>query len=255
MKSSYRIIKLRSGEELIATIKGQSKGKYILERPMLFESVVIHSPMGDKKEITTLSNWIGFSDDISAKVPKDYIAVFLNPSSETSKLYDLEKEREDTSNIERKVKKTPFNNPNDYKNLDMDYINELMDSLTEEPPMLPFEDMMDNPLDNLFSEEQSDMPNVPDEKDMKDFIAMTLFFPPEILNTFVENGIIDPKVLEDMQEFGKMNLNENLNEKFDENKRKDADDYGMHWEDWSPYVEDYIEDEDDDDDQSLDPDQ
>ena len=232
MKSSYRIIKLRSGEELIASIRGQSNGKYILERPMLFESIIIHSPMGKQKEITTLSNWIGFSDEITAKVPKDYVALFLKPSSETSKLYDLEKEREDTSEVERKVKKHPFNNPSDYKELDMDYTSELMNSLTEETPTSPFGDMLDNP----FNEEEPE-PEISDDE-MKNFIAMTLFFPPEILNTLIENGIIDPKVLEDMQEFGKMKFNKNDN--FDEDKRKDEDDYGMRWEDWSPNPEDYF---------------
>ena len=50
MKTPYRILKLRSGEELIAKIRGESKGKLILERPMIFKTILLSGNYGTQKE-------------------------------------------------------------------------------------------------------------------------------------------------------------------------------------------------------------
>ena len=56
--NSYRILKLKSGEELIVRISGQKKDKLIIERPMIFKSSVITDQYGHAKEITVLKNWL-----------------------------------------------------------------------------------------------------------------------------------------------------------------------------------------------------
>ena len=40
MSSSYRVLKLQSGEEIIAKIKGKEGEKVILENPMIFTTQV-----------------------------------------------------------------------------------------------------------------------------------------------------------------------------------------------------------------------
>lgn len=217
MKSSYRILKLRSGEDIIGAIRGKSKGKFVIERPMVFETVIVSNAFGGSKEITTLNNWIGFSDDITVKIPEDYVITFLTPSLSTSTLYDLEKEREDTGGSERKVKGTP----NVEDSMNPEGLLNLFKSLaeSEETPVLPFDE---SPIDVPEEDIPEDMP--------KDFVAMTLIFPPDILLTLAENGLIDPNMLEDMLNSGKIKFND----------KRDEEDYGMDWRDWSPYPEDYI---------------
>ena len=98
MKTAYRILKLKSGEDIITRIKGQDKNKLILERPMSFVTRIIMDPYtGRQKELTILKNWIPYTNEIQTKIPKDYIASFLTPDSEVIKLYDLEKEKEDVN--------------------------------------------------------------------------------------------------------------------------------------------------------------
>ena len=95
-KKSYRILKLRSGEELIAGIQGESNNKLILERPMIFKSLIIPDPFGGKqKEITILKNWLSHTNEIQTKIPKDFIATYLTPDNDVVELYNLEKEKQD----------------------------------------------------------------------------------------------------------------------------------------------------------------
>jgi len=93
--TQYRILKLRSGEEIITKITGKQKGKMILERPMIFRTMMVHDGLGRPKEVTVLRNWTPNTNEIHAKIPEDYIATFLTPSMEAVKLYELEKDQED----------------------------------------------------------------------------------------------------------------------------------------------------------------
>ena len=177
--------------------------------------------------ITTLNNWIGFSDDITAKIPEDHVITFLKPSSKTSKLYELEKEREDIGGLERKLS----NGKNTKDTMNPEHLSNLFNSLNEESPKLPFDEpnSSENPNKDIS------------EETMKDFVAMTLIFPPEIFFTLAENGIIDPNLLEDMLNYGKI--------KFDDTERRDKEDYGNQWRDWSPYLGDYFHDDIEDEDE------
>ena len=103
MGNSYRILKLRSGEDIITKILGQKKGKYIIERPMIFKSTIIFDEFGQKRDITILKDWLQFTNEISVEIPKDHIATFLTPDNSATKLYDLEKEKEDTEPTANKI--------------------------------------------------------------------------------------------------------------------------------------------------------
>ena len=86
MKSSYRIMKLKGGEEIIASMRGQSGNKFVLERPMIFEQTIVSGPFGEK-EITTLNNWIKLSDEITTKIPKDYVITLIKLDDVLHELY------------------------------------------------------------------------------------------------------------------------------------------------------------------------
>jgi|15BtaG_2_1085339.scaffolds.fasta_scaffold32323_1 NAD-specific glutamate dehydrogenase len=103
MSSAYRILKLKSGEEIITRILSQQKGKLVLERPMVFKTIVMMDGLGRQKEITVLKNWLQFTDQITTDIPKDYIATFLTPDQPSSELYDLQKEKDDTDPSENQI--------------------------------------------------------------------------------------------------------------------------------------------------------
>ena len=73
MDKSYRIMKLKSGEEIITQIKGEVKDKFILFRPMLFQTKYMIDGYGRQKEVITLKNWLEFTEQIQTKIPKDFI--------------------------------------------------------------------------------------------------------------------------------------------------------------------------------------
>ena len=58
MSSSYRVLKLQSGEEIIAKIKGKEGEKVILENPMIFTTQLRSTPFGQTQEITFLKDWL-----------------------------------------------------------------------------------------------------------------------------------------------------------------------------------------------------
>ena len=103
MASEYRILKLKSGEEIIAKIVGQDKDRMVIQRPYLFKTSTMMDPLGRQREITVLRNWLKHTNQVQFKVPKDHIAMFLEPDADATHLYELEKEREDVDYRPRKV--------------------------------------------------------------------------------------------------------------------------------------------------------
>ena len=90
MKSQYKILKLKSGEEIITRIMSQQKGKFIIERPMIFRTLVTLDRLGNQREITVLRNWLQFTDEIITEIPKDYVASFLIPDKSSENLYNIQ---------------------------------------------------------------------------------------------------------------------------------------------------------------------
>ena len=268
MNNSYRILKLRSGEELITRIRGEKKGKLIIERPMVFKSSTLTDTYGRAKEVTTLKNWLSYATQEQAYIPKDFIASFLEPDIDVLKLYNYEKRKDDyfkrqakkKNKIVKKKKPTsPTNNngnfdgANDIGNL-VNFMNHLNHRKDDEKTFIEkimedINNMDDEELEELRKQanEESNNPSVPE--DYTNFISMTLFLPPDALMTFVENGLLEE---EDVQEVidglkGKFNINNNNNpngwhqkDLFEDLNDREPEEYGNDWRDWSPYLADYF---------------
>jgi len=222
MEKSYRILKLRSGEELIANLRGESNNKLIIERPMIFKSIIIPDPFGKQKELTILKNWLSHTNEIQTKIPKDFIATYLKPDSDVIKLYNLEKEKQDTDlNPKRKIIDTKKEN----KKLDDMTSEDLNDFLN-----MVKQEMDENP--NAFEDESPMMP-----PDMKNFINMSIFLPPEALLSLVDAGLLD---VEDINALIDSMRNDDNYYKGNDKKKQDENDFGMDWRDWSPDPDDYL---------------
>jgi len=232
MKTPYRILKLRSGEELIAKIRGESHGKLILERPMIFKTVLLSNNYnGSQKEITILKNWLSLSNDIETKIPKDFVATFLEPDNRVIELYDLEKKKEDIDPPSPKkiikgkdIENEPKTISDILNNMSDENVKEMFDAIQDD-----LKEMRENPEN--FNE-------WPDISENQNLINMSLFLPPEALLSLVDAGLLDIK---DVQQLIDTMNNEmkNINDIYTGDE-EDREDFGTKWTDWSPDPKDYL---------------
>ena len=92
-KTQYRIMKLRSGEEIITRIVNSTKDKLTVERPMCFRSLMIQDYYGTPKEILVMKNWIPLSVENRIEIPKDSIMSYMTPNPDAISLYEAERKK------------------------------------------------------------------------------------------------------------------------------------------------------------------
>ena len=249
MNSKYRILKLRSGEEIIAQIVGQSNGKMIVERPMVFKSLLVEK-FGMKREITVLKNWLYNSSQVRTEIPKDHIATFLEPHSMVEELYELEKDKEDVNPQEKNIIAPPStdiesNDPlsNDPFDIDPEIIEEHMKKLLDAmknnvDPELHHSnaDGMEFPVDEMEDD-------INDRTEYEQFIILNMMFPPSILRDMINNGLLDPDELRKINKEANNPIDSPIEEITNDytGDEKDRDDYGNKWTDWSNDINEYLE--------------
>ena len=109
MSNSYRIIKLKSGDDVITKIKGKENGKLIVETPMIFKSTIVNDFTGIPKEVTVLQKWAKYCTNKEVKIPEDFILMYLTPMEDAINLYNLEKNKEHKQSTVKK-QLPPINN-------------------------------------------------------------------------------------------------------------------------------------------------
>ena len=244
METTYRVIKLNSGEEIIAKIKGEITGNMLIERPMIFKSSTAFDAFGNQKEVTYLRNWLSFSDQIETKISTNNVLTVLTPDSFVISLYDKEKEREDTRPSDTILSPMKPNIPTNKKTLE-DFMGELEDMI--DPDLNP--DMEDDVDPSEYLKKMGFDPNQlshimdqffesEDKPTNHELVNLNISFDPTILRNLVDNDIIPPEYL--LRLIEKFNNHENITDEFtgDENDRED---FGNKWSDWNqnPDSEDY----------------
>lgn len=240
-KIQYKIMKLRSGEEIIARISNSTQKKITVERPMCFRSIMIQDAFGTPKDILVMKNWIPLSVDNHIDIPKDHIVSYINPNPDAISLYESEKEREDGKlKISEFKKQNPIDEEEDFKK------------------MMKFLSDNTQKLDEMMNKAEKNEENASDSKENKDdMIFMNMMFPPEMLIDLIESDLIDPEVFGEMykdikkskkskptppknKKASKKGLSEGNSSKYtgDQTNHKD---FGNRWTDWNPDLssEDY----------------
>lgn len=244
METTYRVIKLNSGEEIIAKIKGEIEGNMLIERPMIFKSSAAFDGFGNQKEVTYLRNWLSFSNQIETKISKNNILTVLEPDSHVITLYDKEKEREDTKPNNPTLGPMKSNHMNK-KNLEdfMDELEDMVDpNLNEDmdPEMEPEEylkkmgfdpDQLSNIMDQFFGSGEEGI-------NEKELVNLNISFDAKILKTLVDNDIIPPEYL--LRLIDKFENGKSISDEFTGDE-KDREDFGNKWTDWNqnPDSDDY----------------
>ena len=229
----YRILKLKNGDELITSIIGQDGNELIVERPMMFIYTSMQDHNGFMKQVTVLQNWLINSNQVTTKIPKNEVMTFLDPSDQSIKLYNIEKESEDMEH--------PAPEPLDM----MDFINDTLHTdINDSFPMenIPPENIK-NLLDDLMGLNNSieNIPIEPNEEE-QNYISMTLFFPPKSLLVLAEAGLLDVEDVRDMIDSLTIKKNKKTQKKRKKSPMSDPDHpkFGNRWFDWSEDLEDYF---------------
>jgi hypothetical protein len=207
--NSYRIMKLRSGEQIITEIKSSGK-KFRVKRPMAMRSGVAMDPLGGQKEFIILRDWLQHTQEIETSIPEDFIVTILRPSKEMSEMYDEEKEKADV-------------NPIMSSNMD------IFNSTSFEELKKTIQDELDN-LDDMDERYSNTL------KGKDEFIMMSLSLNFETLKKLFDVGVITE---EDFSEIARGFGETNHEEISGETKYTKGD--GTEWTDWSPFPKDYLD--------------
>ena len=99
---SYKILKLKSGEELISHVTEKNKRTLVLTRPMVFRTTTLMDKIGRPYDMTLLKDWLIHTTSQQIEIPKTHIASMLDPTDDTFRLYDMEMKRLDVLSEDRK---------------------------------------------------------------------------------------------------------------------------------------------------------
>ena len=81
-KTKFRILKLRSGENIICNISKNLKDKLIIEHPHELDTMIMVDRFGiPRQEKLILKEWINYSKGNAISIPKDYIIDILQPTA------------------------------------------------------------------------------------------------------------------------------------------------------------------------------
>ena len=154
MSQEYKVIKLKSGEELIAEVSDTDSDKVKLTKPMVFKTIIISDPTnGYPKEGIVLKNWLAFGNQTETTIPSDFIATILEPTNDVITYYLSEKDREDgtytktpiedlTKQIQPKLTDDQIKKVEDYENMISDMFETIFGEMEAEenlpaPPKNP----------------------------------------------------------------------------------------------------------------------
>lgn len=204
----YKILKLRSGEELISIVNQVGAKKIVLDRPMQMKLATMHDPItGEiKKEMWVLRDWMNNSEELTCDIPTDFIVTTIKPNQKIIDQYESKKLKEDEI---ASLGIDPID-PNSiledlYKQLGLDMSTEKLKDKTK-PPM--------------------------NEEEM---IMMNFAMSKKMFEKMMEEGFFDEMGLDDEIPLDDFDFDEE--EKTD--RSKEEPDWGNDWSDWSGDAEDY----------------
>jgi len=208
--TDYRILKLRSGEELIAVVSGKTSQEIKLNRPMQLRLTTLHDPLTGSvvKENWTMRNWIPNAVENDCMIPLDFIVYSLEPNDESIFQYELEKEREDNPPPPKKA-------------------------VSNEGSSLV--------LEQLFRQLGMDIPEEQDTKKNKnnispdkldEFVMMNFTMSKELFSKLMEEGVFDEEEIP-FDDFG-------FDEEEEPDRNPDSEDWGNKWSDWPDNLDDYL---------------
>ena len=228
MKSSYRILKLSSGEEIIAKIIGKDNGKIVLENPMIFRTSHKADMFGTTKEVTFLGDWLANTNSKVTKISENFIMNWLTPSKEVAHLYDMEQTRRSDHFLKQNKKSQDNQWPNVW-------------GPNAKPPEIKPPDKNQTDLYSMLDEMMKDTSNT-DKNDQ--YVFMHMMLPPDAIKEMMESGIFDDledELLDFIGDDVDGGIYGETNDDLYTGDDKTSPEYGNRWTDWdpNPFNDDY----------------
>ena len=214
---SYKILKLRSGESIIATILDSKNNQVTIENPMIMQVMSVPDPfLKFKREILTMSNWLEYSKTKKVTIPEDWIALCLTPDAQTTKLYIAEVNQPDITKEELAKE----------QRMREDIMKQAEQNLRD------LEDEIESHLSDM-----PDMPDIPNSPPSSVFMSFSMNH--DMFKKLIEDGLLDQEMDDNFEEDDEIEAHEQL-ERDDKHRTGSEDDFGNDWVDWSPDLRDYL---------------
>lgn len=216
---SYKILKLRSGESIIATIIDSKNNQVTIENPMIMQVMSVPDPfLKFKREILTMSNWLEYSKTKKVTIPEDWIALCLTPDAQTTKLYIAE-----------------VNQP-DVTKEDMAKEQRMREDIMKQAEQ-NLRDLEDEIESHLSDMDIPDIPSSPPPPPSSVFMSFSMNH--DMFKKLIEDGLLDQEMDDNFEEDDEIEAHEQL-ERDDKHRTGSEDDFGNDWVDWSPDLRDYL---------------
>ena len=95
MAKNYRVLKLRSGDSVVAELVENSKSHIKVDRPMEIKYMHFIDALGRKHETLILVDWLKSTTVNDVKLEKDFILGIFTPSPDVIQSYDHQKQLDD----------------------------------------------------------------------------------------------------------------------------------------------------------------
>tara|TARA_R100001086_G_scaffold206949_3_gene122715 strand:- start:768 stop:1346 length:579 start_codon:yes stop_codon:yes gene_type:complete len=170
-KTPFRILKLKSGEDIVAQLVQNKKETITVDRPMVIKVMHYVEPMsGMKKESLVLYDWLRACIPNKATIEKSHILSIFDADPEILKVYEIQKKLDDESkkgfSIDTKPPNTIMKMPKNMGGID-NLLKAVQDQLSNKEDMInkiesDMESFIDEVMDDL-EEGDADIEIVKDE--------------------------------------------------------------------------------------------
>ena len=102
--TAFKVLKLRSGDDIIARLIKNTKEFIRLERPMVLKVMHYVEPMSSmKKETIILYDWMKVTTSNNIDIPRDHILGIFDANPDIIQAYDLQKRMEANPSLVNKI--------------------------------------------------------------------------------------------------------------------------------------------------------
>ena len=139
-KTPFRILKLKSGEDIVAQLVQNKKETITVARPMVIKVMHYVEPMsGMKKESLVLYDWLRACIPNKATIEKSHILSIFDADPEILKVYEIQKKLDDESkkgfSIDTKPPNTIMKMPKNMGGID-NLLKAVQDQLSNKEDMI-----------------------------------------------------------------------------------------------------------------------
>lgn len=153
-KSPFRLLKLRSGEDVVAKMVNNRKDSILIDRPMIMKVMHYVDNMGGKRESIVLYDWLKATDQNRIMVPKNHILLISGLNPDVERAYEIQKKYDDAPYIINKPQPPSVPPPSSAKNIPPFDIQNLLDSINEQMKLsrIKREDLENMDIEEILEE-------------------------------------------------------------------------------------------------------